>query len=245
MTHDNGIPKVIHYCWFGGSPISELSRHCLETWRAVMPDYTIEAWTETRLDRSIPYIDMAYRQRKFAFVADYVRLKVLYEHGGIYLDTDVEALKPFDQLLDARFFIGLQLPDSVGAGVIGAVKGHRFLKLALEQLDAEAASGTLSFEPLPEMVTRLLATHRFDDALVLPEDYFYPYNPYSSTVLKQKPLQSNISPRTLCIHHWEGTWLGDMSLRMMLRLRLKQTLQKLRPMRLSRPSLPRPRIHRA
>ena len=225
MTHGPLIPRTIHYCWFGPSPISPLGRRCIETWGEVMPDYTLEYWDETRLPRDAAYPNIAYRQHKFAFVADYVRLRALYDHGGLYFDTDIEALKPFDPLLDTPLFLGLQAPDSIGVGVIGALKGHPFLKLALDRLDAEASSGRLSFQPLPELITAL-ARNAASAPTALPVDYFYPYNPHSPTPLRQKPLQSNISERTFCIHHWEGTWLGGMSLSMMIGLRVKHRLQR-------------------
>jgi mannosyltransferase OCH1-like enzyme len=225
MTTAPLIPRTIHYCWFGASPLSPLGRRCIETWREVMPDYALEYWDEKRLPQDAAYPHIAYRQQRFAFVADYVRLRALYDHGGLYFDTDIEALKSFDPLLDTPLFFGLQLPDSIGAGVIGAVKGHPFLKLALDRLDAEARSGRLSFQPLPELVTAL-ARKAAAGPTLFPEDYFYPYNPHSPSPLRQKPLQCNISERTFCIHHWEGTWLGGMSLGMMIGLRVKHRVRR-------------------
>lgn len=226
----SAIPRTIHYCWFGGAPMSPLGRRCIQTWRDVMPDYRIEAWGEDRLDRSIPYVDMAYRARKFAFVADYVRLQALYEHGGLYFDTDIEVLKRFDELMDEdRMFLGYQAPGSIAVGVIGAVAGHPFLKLVLDALDREAANGGPSFLPLPDLVTTLLNGAVPERPRLLPPDCFYPYNPYSPDPLRQKPLQCNISERTLCIHHWEGTWLAGVSLRGLLETRLKEALRKMQP----------------
>lgn len=231
MATPQKIPKILHYCWYGPAPISELSRSCIGTWREQMPDFAVEKWDERRLDRSIRYLDLAYRARKFAFVADYMRFKALYEHGGVYLDTDVEVIRPLDRLLGEELFIGYQAPHSVGAGVIGAVKGHPFLRLVLDRLDAEARRASPSYQPLPELVSELAAATGQAGLTILPEDYFYPYNPYSSVVIRRKPLQSNMSERTLAIHHWEGAWLGEASLRMMVAIRLKGALRKLNPMR--------------
>ncbi|RAK60732.1 hypothetical protein DJ021_13400 [Phenylobacterium hankyongense] len=235
MTEAARIPKTIHYCWYGDAQISELSRRCMQTWRDCMPDYAVEAWNEDRLDMKNPYVRDAYRSRQFAFVADYVRLLTLYEHGGVYLDTDMEVLRPLDELLDTGLFFGLQAPGSVGAGVIGAVKGHPFLKLALDRLDAEARAGKPQYRPLPELLTELANANAAIAPVLFPEEYFYPYNPYSPLPLKQKPLQSNITERTICIHHWEGTWLGGMSLRMMIGLRVKAALRLANPARWLRP----------
>jgi mannosyltransferase OCH1-like enzyme len=231
MTPQDLIPRTIHYCWFGGAPISALGRRCMETWREVMPDYAVEFWDESRLDWNTPYVAIAYRQRKFAFVADYVRLRALYDHGGLYFDTDIEVLKPFDGLLANELLIGLQAPDSIGVGVIGAARGHPFLKLALDRLDEEGRSGRLSFQPLPELITSLARSNPAIAPRAYPEEYFYPYNPHSPTPLRQKPLQSNITERTFCIHHWEGTWLGGMTLAMMIGLRLKDRIRRAGPAR--------------
>ena len=94
------IPKIIHYCWFGGGPISPESRKCMESWKKYCPDYKIMAWTEQNFDISANrYAQQAYAAKKYAFVSDYARLAVLYEYGGIYLDTDVELVRPLDELL--------------------------------------------------------------------------------------------------------------------------------------------------
>jgi mannosyltransferase OCH1-like enzyme len=223
------IPRVIHYCWFGGGPISALGRRCMETWREVMPDYAVQLWDESRLNWDSPYIKISLRKRKYAFVADYVRLQVLYDQGGLYFDTDIEAVKRFDELLGDGLIFGLQTPDSIGVGAIGATKGHPFLKLALDRLDAEAMYGTPSFQPLPELITDLARENPSIAPRAYPEEYFYPYNPHSPLPLRQKPLQSNMSERTFCIHHWEGTWLGGMSLSMLLGLKLKNWIRKFTP----------------
>ena len=226
------IPKLIHYCWFGPSPISELGQRCIETWREHMPDFSIQKWDEERLDRSNRYIDLAYRAGRFAFVADYVRFQTLYDHGGVYLDTDMEVLRSFEPLLTEALFLGLQAPQSVGVGVIGATKGHPFLRRVLDALDDEARRGRLSFAPVPDLVTQLLELGRRDESVaIFPETYFYPYNPYSPVPLRRKPLQVNLSPATFCIHHWEGTWLGEASLKMLLSIRVRGLLRKANPQR--------------
>ncbi len=226
MQKAERVPRRIHYCWFGGGPLSELSQRCMETWHRVMPGYDIVRWDEGRLSASSPYVAAANRQKKWAFVADYMRLLALYTEGGIYFDTDIEVIRPFDDLLDAPLFLGRESPTLVGVSVVGAEKGHPFLRAAMERLDAEAKSGKPAFEPLPELVTSLLDERKGDGATVHPEEYFYPYNPYSSDPVRRKPLQSHMSDKTYCIHQWEGAWLGGMSLRMMVGLRIKNMLRK-------------------
>ena len=95
------IPKIIHYCWFGGGAISPENRKCMESWKKYCPDYKIIEWNDQNFDISTNrYAQQAYEAKKYAFVSDYVRLAVLYEYGGIYLDTDVELVRPLDELLE-------------------------------------------------------------------------------------------------------------------------------------------------
>ena len=97
------IPKIIHYCWFGGGPISAESQKCMESWKKYCPDYKIIEWNEQNFEISQNrYAQQAYEAKKYAFVSDYVRLAVLYRYGGIYLDTDVELVRPLDELLEHK-----------------------------------------------------------------------------------------------------------------------------------------------
>lgn len=227
-SHAPAIPRRLHYCWYGGKALTELGQRCTATWREVIPDYAVIRWDEQQPATDHPYVAAAYRQGQYAFVADYMRLLRLWEQGGIYLDTDVEVLRRFDDLLRYPLFFGLQAPGNIGCAVIGAMAGHTFLRRALDELDAEARSGQISFQPLPEMITRLV--HELPEGerpVVFPEEYFYPYNPYSPVPLQRKPLQSHISEHTYCIHHWEGAWLGDMSLRMMVDLRVREAVRRI------------------
>ena len=108
------IPKKIHFCWLGGGKYPERVRQCMESWRTVMPGYEIVRWDETRFDvNSVPWVREAVERKKYAFAADYIRHYALYHEGGIYLDTDVEVLKPFDGLLDAEMFAVIETEESV------------------------------------------------------------------------------------------------------------------------------------
>ena len=99
------IPKKIHYCWLSGDPLPRKIRKCMDTWRRVMPDYELKLWDTNNFDvTSVPFVHEAFRERKWAFAADYIRMHALYTEGGVYLDSDVKVLKRFDDLLGCSFF---------------------------------------------------------------------------------------------------------------------------------------------
>ena len=103
------VPKKIHYCWLSGDPMPRSIRKCMDTWRRVMPGYELKLWDTSNFDvASVPFVEEACRMRKWAFAADYIRMYALYHEGGIYLDSDVKVLKPFDDLLDCSFFSSLE-----------------------------------------------------------------------------------------------------------------------------------------
>ena len=127
------IPKVIHYCWFGRGKMPELALKCIESWKKYCPDYEIKEWNEDNFDLDMyPYAREAYDNRKFAFVTDVVRLYALYHEGGVYMDTDVEVLKPLDKFLVHHAFSGFEDDWDVPTGIIASEKGGRWAK---ENLD--------------------------------------------------------------------------------------------------------------
>ena len=103
------IPKTIHYCWFGKKPLPPLAKKCIVSWKKFFPDYEIIEWNEDNFDvNQIPYTAEAYKHKKYAFVSDYARFKILYEHGGLYFDTDVEIIKPMNDIISQGNFMGLR-----------------------------------------------------------------------------------------------------------------------------------------
>ena len=120
------IPKKIHYCWFGKNPLPEQTKQYIETWKKYCHDYEIIEWNEDNFDiNQNQYCKEAYEAKKWAFVSDYVRLKVLYDNGGIYMDTDIEVIKPLDDLLQYNWFAGFEAEDRIQTGVIGAERKYR------------------------------------------------------------------------------------------------------------------------
>ena len=125
------IPKIIHYCWFGYNKKPELIEKCIESWHKFLPDWEFREWNESNYNvNKNEYIKEAYKQKKWAFVSDYARFDILNQYGGVYLDTDVELLKPIsDEILQHEAFTGFQSNNRVNPGLIyGSIAGQQGLK---------------------------------------------------------------------------------------------------------------------
>ena len=214
------IPKIIHYCWFGGGAISPESRRCIESWKKYCPDYKIMVWNEQNFDISQNrYAQQAYEAKKYAFVSDYVRLAVLYRYGGIYLDTDVELVRPLDELLQYKGFIGMEysvpsaygrtLLVNTGSGVgaepgcemIGKMlAGYRNASFLLETGEPDLRSCTRRDTPLfiKAGLQQKNEQQELDGFLVLPTDCFSPFDYVTERMHK--------TPRTFAIHYYQGSW---------------------------------------
>ena len=108
------IPKIIHYCWFGRGPLPELAQKCIASWKKYLPDYERKEWNEDKFDVNIiPYTAEAYQAKKYAFVSDYARFWILYQYGGIYFDTDVEVIRPIDDIVERGNFMGFETNPSL------------------------------------------------------------------------------------------------------------------------------------
>ena len=254
------IPKIIHYCWFGGNPLPELAQRCIASWRRFLPDYEIWEWAEdgnsltpkpspkgegsrnqkeTENDNDlfdrrmtfdvniIPYTAEAYRQKKYAFVSDYARFWIMYKYGGIYFDTDVEVIRPMDDIISRGNFMGFEVdPDGentpgkyaprycfgVNPGVgIGVEKGHSFLK---RMVDLYAI---LEFQPIPVDIAwyKTIVAYTTEELCrwglkntkgiqevqgieIYPREYFSPINVVSGRCM--------ITEQTHSIHRFTSTW---------------------------------------
>ena len=120
------IPKKIHYCWFGGNPKPKLAEKCIKSWKKYCPDYELVEWNETTFDiDSAPlFVRQAFESKKWAFITDYVRLWAMYNYGGIYMDTDVEVVKPLDRFLSEKAFSGFESSNYVPTGIMASEKDN-------------------------------------------------------------------------------------------------------------------------
>jgi len=147
------IPNLIHYIWFGGTQQNELHEQCIESWATHAPDCTIVRWDESNCNiTENAYVTQAYRARKWAFVSDYFRFKILAEHGGIYADTDMEFHKPIESLLAVPAFFAFEKQDIVHAGIMGSIPKHPIIMKLLQIYKNQDFDMT----PVPRRVTCVL-----------------------------------------------------------------------------------------
>lgn len=203
------IPKKIHYCWFGRAEKPKLAQKCIESWKKYCPDYEIIEWNEDNFNvNTNAYTMMCYEQKKYAFLTDYLRLLIIYEHGGIYFDTDVETIKSFDGLLDNHAFVGFENNEYVATGLgFGAEPNNAVIKQMLSEYDSllDGKNGTIG---CPILNTNALlkfglkqdgAFQNLEYATVYPTDYFNPYDAPTGRLKKTE--------NTYSVHWYSGSWL--------------------------------------
>lgn len=208
------IPKKIHYCWFGRNPKSELALKCIESWKQKLPDYEMIEWNEDTFDiNENVFCKEAYEAKKWAFVTDYVRLKVLYEYGGIYMDTDVEVLDSLEDFLSNRAFSGFEDNCSVPTGIMASEAKHPFFAELLAYYNNRhftLEDGTYDVTTNVQIITEAASNKglRLDNTMQVVEDFaFYPNDYFCPMSWKTRKL--NITKNTKTIHHFAGSWLSE------------------------------------
>ncbi len=223
------IPKKIHYCWFGGKEKPESVLSFLETWRRTNPDYEIKEWNESNFNyKDYTWSREAYSAKKWAYVSDVARIYALINEGGIYLDTDVEVLKSFDPYLRHHAFIGLENPYLIGTAVIGAEKGCEWLKEFFERYKVKSRHmitrrGVLNTKNNTAEITEFFAS-KFPNKLdveIYDVDYFCGKLYYNKGLLYT-------SENTVAIHHFEATWMDNLSLMQDIIRRIKFAYYRLK-----------------
>lgn len=205
------IPKTIHYCWFGRGPKPELAKRCIESWKEYCPDYEIKEWNEDNFDLDMyPYVREAYDNRKFAFVTDVVRLYALLKEGGIYMDTDVEVLKPLDSLCEYEAVSGFEAEARIPTGLMACRDSHPLFQEMLNDYDGlhfVRKDGSLDLTTNVTRITNVCLRHGFvpngklqtiAGFTLLPQDYLCPKDFETKKV--------HLTKNTLCIHHFDGSW---------------------------------------
>lgn len=213
------IPKVIYYCWFGKGKMPRLAEKCIQSWKKYCPDYKIVCLSEENFDiTQNKYAKEAYAAGKWAFVSDYARLKILYDNGGIYFDTDVELIKPLDKLIEESGYMGFDENGIVSTGLgFACEKGNELVGALLkdyEDISFMLPDGTYDLTPCPDRNTKTLIKLGMDinnkdqvfmGIRMLPEDYLCPLKYYTGEKI--------ITPNTYSIHHFSASWTSATSRR--------------------------------
>ena len=214
MESERLIPKKIHYCWFGNNKLSAKAQKCIKSWKKFCPDYEIIEWNESNFDIHInEYTEWCHKENKYAFLSDYARLIIIYNNGGIYLDVDVELLKPLDPLLGNSAYFGFETDRFINTGLgFGAEKGSRTVSELIKMYDSllDGKHGTVG---CPILNTRGIEAcgfkadgsyQKIGNVSVYPADYF---NPYEDATGRLK-----ITENTYSIHWFAKSWMSRKSL---------------------------------
>ena len=211
------IPKIIHFCWFGRGQKNELAEKCIASWKKYCPDYVLKEWNEDNFDLDCnKYVRQAYDNRKFAFVTDYVRLYALYNEGGIYMDTDVEVLKPLDEFLKHSAFSSFENNNKIPTGIMAAEKGNAWIKDLMDEytdLEFVDSKGNMDLTTNVERITNLTLNkyglnpvssyQELADGVVTfyPHDWFCPKDWQTGNI--------NLTENSHTIHHFSGSWHSE------------------------------------
>ena len=211
------IPKKIHYCWFGGNDIPEKDKKNIESWKKFCPDYEIIRWDETNYDvNKIAYTKEAYQCKKYAFVSDYARLDILYNEGGIYLDTDVEIIKNIDDLLDNIAFCGFEKGGiGIGLGLMcGSVAGAPILKELRDYYNDKTflkENGEMNLDVIDVYTDGVLVPKGLkhnDEMQTIDELKIYP-SEYFGTIDFYADFETGRTANTRSLHHYNASWISD------------------------------------
>lgn len=217
------IPKKIHYCWLSGDPFPVKIQHCLDSWKKVIPDYEFVLWDTKRfpLDRH-PWVKEAYDAQRYAFAADYIRMYAIFNEGGIYLDSDVEVLKRFDDLLQLPYFIGKEgFSERVEVAAFGAEKGTQWVKHCLDYYEGRhfvKPDGSFDTRVMPDVVYDVLSQHYDIKSIESVDEFSYNADEFNefpnewfcaNVHLKPEDFDPTyiISDSTYCVHHFANSWV--------------------------------------
>ena len=217
------IPKIIHYCWFGKNPLPPLAIKCINSWKKYFPDYEIREWNENNFDVNIiPYTKEAYNVKKYAFVSDYARFWILYNYGGLYFDTDVEVIKPMDDIIANGAFMGcenevkkknhktLSINPGLGIGAKSGLNIYQEILNLYATLHFIRKDGSYNQKTIVYYTTEILCKYglkQIDEVqncagiLIYPKEYFSPKN--------YKTGELAITNKSYTIHHYSASWKND------------------------------------
>ena len=224
------IPKIIHYCWFGGNEKPSKIKKCIESWKKFMPEFDIIEWNESNFDiNALQYTKQAYEMKKYAFVSDVARLKALSMYGGIYFDTDVEVFKNFTPLLNEQCILGFEEEEYIATSMMAVEPNNNLINSFLKIYDnipfldekGNIIEGTnvskLTDLLIEKGLKRENIYQKLDDSIsIYPKEYFSPYV-YTYGIYQ-------ITNNSYCVHHFFVSW---QSKTVLLKRYLKMVIAKL------------------
>ena len=206
------IPKIIHYCWFGGKEKPSNVQKCIDSWYKYLSDYRFMEWNESNFDINCnEYVRQAYENRKFAYVSDYARINALYQYGGIYMDTDVRVYKSFDNLLANKCILGFEEESYIATSFMACTPKHDLIKEFIgryENINFYNDDNSLDLTTNVQRLTDILEDRglirnnkyqQIDDINIYPQEYFSPYD-YGNCIRKN-------TDNTYCEHLFLVSWL--------------------------------------
>ena len=205
------IEKKIHYVWIGGSK-GNLENICINSWSEKLQQFQIIEWNEKNIDiekeiKGKKFLEVCYQKKLWAFISDYIRIKVLYEHGGVYMDTDMQILRDISPILETEeVFFGYEDEKYIAAGIIGAKKGHKLFKQLLDFYESDILSA--DFYTIPKLITNIVEknykqldkNHYTDGITIFDREYFYPFS------YREEFYPKCITENTYGIHWWGKSW---------------------------------------
>lgn len=208
------IPKIVHYCWFGGKEKPDSVKRCIESWKKFLPDYQLMEWNEDNFNiEKLQYTKEAYAAKKYAFVSDVARIEALYQYGGIYMDTDVEVLKSFTPLLDARCILGMEEKEYIATSFMAFEKKHPLIRQFLnlyENINFLDENGQIITGTNVAKLTNLLIEKGFvqenyyqeleEGIKIYPKEFFSPYDYINC--------HYTITENSYCVHHFAVSWMS-------------------------------------
>ena len=209
MEKDHSIPKIIHYCWFGDKVIPLKFQKFIDRWKNLLPAYEFIFWQNESLPKDYEYVQAAFKNKKWVNLSNFIRLYSLKMYGGIYLDVDMEIIKPFDKLLNNLSFLGIESIKNdeimLNNAIFGAIKDHAFVNECLNHLLNNYKG--MEIENITGPVLTTLMYKKYKNQLsktitIYPQEYFYPSN-------WETPTKINITSNTYTIHHWEASWHNE------------------------------------
>jgi mannosyltransferase OCH1-like enzyme len=221
QNNQEKIPRTLHFCWFGKGEKSETIKKCMESWKKFCPDYKIMEWNEETFDinKAPVYVQEAYGSRKWAFISDYVRLWALDKFGGVYVDADIEIVKPIERFLLHEGFSGFtevkEKDFEIPAAMMGAKKGNEYVKFLLSYYsdrhflkDGKPDLTQANIYIITSMTLSKYPSFKLDNSLQeIPEFVYYPYEFFTPKFNHHHHVPI-ITNNTYCIHYHNESWMS-------------------------------------